>query len=194
LLGYALRRRDDALTRGLARVATLGYALPGSVLAVGLFVPVAALNGWLADAAAAFGRGWPFYLQGTVAVLLLAYAVRFLAVGHAPIDGQLARLRPQLDESARLLGASGFGLARRVHLPLLRAGLVTAAALVFVDVMKEMPITLMTRPFGWDTLAVRVYELTSEGEWRRAALPALAIVAAGLLPVAWLLKGHDRAA
>jgi iron(III) transport system permease protein len=193
LLGYAVRRRPDATTRTLARVATIGYALPGSVLAVGLFVPVAALNATLANAAAALGFAWPFYLQGTVAVLLLAYAVRFLAVGHAPIESHLGRIRPSIDDSARLLGATGWRLAARVHVPLLRAGLVTAAALVFVDVMKEMPITLMTRPFGWDTLAVRVFELTSEGEWRRAALPALAIVATGLVPVAWLLRRHDGA-
>lgn len=192
-LGYAVRSRGDTATRGLARLATLGYALPGSVLAVGLFVPVAALNALLSNGAAAFGLTWPFYLQGTVAVLLLAYAVRFLAVGHAPIASHLGRIRPSLEDSARLLGATGVNLARRVHVPLLRAGLVTAAALVFVDVMKEMPITLMTRPFGWDTLAVRVYELTSEGEWRRAALPALAIVAVGLVPVAWLLRRHDGA-
>jgi iron(III) transport system permease protein len=192
-LSYAARRRPDAATRTLARIATIGYALPGSVLAVGLFVPVAALNAALADAAAALGFAWPFYLQGTVAVLLLAYAVRFLAVGHAPIESHLGRIRPSIEDSARLLGATGWRLAARVHVPLLRAGLVTAAALVFVDVMKEMPITLMTRPFGWDTLAVRVFELTSEGEWRRAALPALAIVAAGLVPVAWLLRRHDGA-
>jgi iron(III) transport system permease protein len=193
-LGYALRRRGDALTRALARVATLGYALPGSVLAVGLFVPVAGLNAALAATADSLGLAWPFYLQGTVAVLLLAYAVRFLAVAHAPVESHLGRIRPSIDDSARLLGATGLGLARRVHVPLLRAGLVTAAALVFVDVMKEMPITLMTRPFGWDTLAVRVFELTSEGEWRRAALPALGIVAVGLVPVAWLLRRHDDAA
>ncbi len=193
LLAYAVRRRGDAATRTLARVATIGYALPGSVLAVGLFVPVAGLNAALAGAAGALGWSWPFYLQGTVAVLLLAYAVRFLAVGHAPIESHLGRIRPSIEDSARLLGASGWGLARRVHVPLLRAGLVTAAALVFVDVMKEMPITLMTRPFGWDTLAVRVFELTSEGEWRRAALPALAIVATALVPVAWLLRRHDGA-
>jgi iron(III) transport system permease protein len=193
LLGYAVRRRNDAATRTLARVATIGYALPGSVLAVGLFVPAAALNAALAAAAATLGYAWPFYLQGTVAVLLLAYAVRFLAVGHAPIESHLGRIRPSLEDSARLLGATGWRLARRVHVPLLRAGLLTAATLVFVDVMKEMPITLMMRPFGWDTLAVRVFELTSEGEWRRAALPALAIVAAGLVPVAWLLRRHDDA-
>jgi iron(III) transport system permease protein len=194
-LAYAVRSQPGGAVRGLARLATLGYALPGSVLAVGLFVPVAALNGALEDLALALGgRDWPFYLQGTVAVLLLGYAVRFLAVGYAPVDGGMQRITRALDDTARLLGARGLALLRRVHVPLLRAGVATAIALVFVDVLKEMPITLMTRPFGWDTLAVRVYELTSEGEWRRAALPALAIVLAGLLPVAWLVRSAERAA
>ena len=191
-LAYAVRVRSDPVTRGLARIATLGYALPGAVLAVGVFVPMAGLNNLLESAARAVGSDWPGYLQGSVAVLLLAYAVRFLAVGHAPIEANLGRITPRIDDGARLLGATGFALLRRVHLPLLRTGLLTAAVLVFVDVMKEMPITLMTRPFGWDTLAIRVFELTSEGEWTRAALPALAIVLVGLLPIALLLRRADR--
>lgn len=187
-LAYSVRARPHGVMLGLARLATLGYALPGAVLAVGVFVPMAWLNGLLEAAARALGGDWPGYLQGSVAVLLMAYAVRFLAVGHAPIEANLGRITRGIDDGARLLGATGFDLARRVHLPLLRTGLFTAAALAFVDVMKEMPITLMTRPFGWDTLAVRVFELTSEGEWTRAALPALAIVLVGLLPVALLLR------
>jgi iron(III) transport system permease protein len=192
-LAYSVRARPDGPTRSLARLATLGYALPGAVLAVGVFLPVAGLNNLFEAAGRALGTDWPFYLQGTVAVLLLAYAVRFLAVGHTPIEAHLGRITRTIDDGARLLGANGAALVRRVHLPLLRTGLLTAAALVFVDVMKEMPITLMTRPFGWDTLAVRVFELTSEGEWTRAALPALAIVLVGLLPVALLLKRAERA-
>jgi iron(III) transport system permease protein len=93
------------------------------------------------------------------------------------------RITPSLDEASISMGATGISLLRRVHLPILRSGLFTAAMLVFVDVMKEMPITLMTRPFGWDTLAVKIFELTSEGEWERAALPAVAIVLGGLLPI-----------
>lgn len=191
-LAYAVRTRPDGATRGLARLATLGYALPGAVLAVGVFLPMAGLNNLLEAAARTLGTDWPGYLQGSVAVLLLAYAVRFLAVAHAPIEANLGRITRSIDDGARLLGADGLALLRRVHLPLLRTGTLTAAALVFVDVMKEMPITLMTRPFGWDTLAVRVFELTSEGEWTRAALPALAIVLVGLLPVALLLRRAER--
>jgi ABC-type spermidine/putrescine transport system permease subunit II len=130
-----VRVRSDPVTRGLARIATLGYALPGTVLAVGVFVPMAGLNNLLESAARAVGGDWPGYLQGSVAVLLLAYAVRFLAVGHAPIEANLGRITPRIDDGARLLGATGFALLRRVHLPLLRTGLLTAAVLVLVAVI-----------------------------------------------------------
>ena len=132
-------------------------------------------------------------LRGSILLLLTAYAVRFLAVAATPVNGAALRLKPSIEEAARNLGVSGFRLFLRVHLPLLRGGVLTAALLVFVDVMKEMPITLMTRPFGWDTLAVRIFEFTTEGQWQRAALPALAIVAVGLLPTYWLHRGSEHA-
>jgi iron(III) transport system permease protein len=166
------------------RLATIGYAFPGAVLAVGLFIPVAALDNWLIDTGRAwFGFEGTEILKGTLAVMLLAYLVRFLAVGFGPVDSGLHRITRNVDEAARNLGTGAAGLLTRVHLPMLRASLLTAAALAFVDIMKEMPITLMTRPFGWDTLAVRVFEMTSEGEWERAALPSLAIVIAGIIPI-----------
>ena len=124
--------------------------------------------------------------------MLVALIIRFLAVGFSPIDGNLQRITSSIDESARSLGASGLGLLRRIHLPILRSGLLTAMTLIFVDVMKEMPITLMTRPFGWDTLAVRVFEMTSEGEWERAALPAVSIVIAGLIPIILMIRHADK--
>ncbi|MEW6415110.1 MAG: iron ABC transporter permease [Pseudomonadota bacterium] len=184
LLAYAGRQRPGALMTWTQRVATLGYAFPGAVLAVGLFIPVAALDNWLIDT----GREWFGFdgteiLKGTLVIMLLAYLVRFLAVGFGPIDSGLHRITRNIDEAARNLGATTAALLGRVHLPMLRASLLTAATLSFVDIMKEMPITLMTRPFGWDTLAVRVFEMTSEGEWERAALPALAIVVAGIIPI-----------
>ena len=104
----------------------------------------------------------------------------------------MKRISRHIDESARNLGCSGFEMLRRVHLPMIRGGVLTALVLVFVDVMKEMPITLMTRPFGWDTLAIRIYEMTSEGEWERAALPAVAIVLAGLIPVFLLTRDREK--
>lgn len=182
LLAYAVRIRSTPLTRWATRTATLGYAFPGPLLALGLFVPYAAFINTLNGA-----TGMSFTVQGGLALMLLAYAVRFIAVAHAPLVNGLLRITPSIDEAARLTGAGSVERLRRIHLPLLSGSLGSAALLVFVDVMKEMPLTLMTRPFGWDTLAVRIFELTSEGEWQRAALPALAIVVAGLAPV-WLLN------
>jgi iron(III) transport system permease protein len=184
LLAYAGRQRPGSAMVWTQRLATIGYAFPGAVLAVGLFIPVAWLDNWLIDTGQAwFGFEGTEVLKGTLLVMLLAYLVRFLAVGFGPIDSGLHRITRNVDEAARNLGTGAAGLLARVHLPMLRASLLTAAAFAFVDIMKEMPITLMTRPFGWDTLAVRVFEMTSEGEWERAALPSLAIVIAGIIPI-----------
>lgn len=193
LLAYAGRQRNSSAMIWVQRLATLGYAFPGAVLAVGLFIPVAALDNWLIDSGRAwFGFDGTEILKGTLVVMLAAYLVRFLAVGFGPIDSGLHRITRNIDEAARNLGLSAGGLLVRVHLPMLRASLFTAAALTFVDIMKEMPITLMTRPFGWDTLAVRVFEMTSEGEWERAALPSLAIVVAGIIPIILLTWRGSR--
>ncbi|NNC54787.1 MAG: iron ABC transporter permease, partial [Pseudomonadales bacterium] len=179
------------LKRGLfavlaVRLATLGYALPGVVLAVGIYLPVSYFSAWLQ------ARGIPAgILQGGLLVMMLAYSVRFMAVAFAPLENNLLRVTPSIDLAAKSLGVTGLNMMRRVHLPLLRAGIFTAMVLVFVDVMKELPITLMTRPFGFNTLAVRVFELTSEGLWQRAALPALAIVLAGLVPVFLLIRSTE---
>ncbi len=184
LLAYAGRQRPGPAMMWTQRLATLGYAFPGAVLAVGLFIPVAALDNWLIDTGRAwFGFDGTEILKGTLLVMLAAYLVRFLAVGFGPVDSGLHRITRNIDEAAKNLGTSSAALLGRVHLPMLRASLLTAATLTFVDIMKEMPITLMTRPFGWDTLAVRVFEMTSEGEWERAALPSLAIVVAGIIPI-----------
>lgn len=184
LLAYAGRLRPGTAMTWAQRLATLGYAFPGAVLAVGLFIPVAALDNWLINTGQTwFGFEGTEILKGSLLIMLLAYLVRFLAVGFGPIDSGLHRITRNVDEAARNLGVGAAGLLTRVHLPMLRASLLTAAALAFVDIMKEMPITLMTRPFGWDTLAVRVFEMTSEGEWERAALPSLAIVIAGIIPI-----------
>lgn len=190
LLAYTLRRNSTRVTRGLARIATIGYAIPGTVLAVGILVPVIALNNALQDLLRSwFGPGAPMLLlQGTLLTVLVAYLARFLAVGFNPVESGLQRVTHSIDEAAISLGVVGGALVRKVHVPLLRTSLATAATLVFVDVMKEMPITLITRPFGWDTLAVRVFEMTSEGEWERAALPAVAIVLVGLVPAALLTR------
>jgi iron(III) transport system permease protein len=193
LLAYAGRRHPDRLTQGLIRAATLGYALPGTVLAVGIFLPLARLDNLLIDLARElFGRELLPLLQGTLAVMLLAYLIRFLAAGFKAIDSAMQRVTVNIDEASRLMGLRGIKLLARVHLPMLRGGIFSALTLILVDVMKELPITLMTRPFGWDTLAVKIFELTSEGEWERAALPALTLLLAGLIPIVLLLRQSDK--
>lgn len=188
--GYALRMERRSWLLGLGRLGTTGYAIPGTVLAVGLFAPVAALNNWLqGHLDLALGTSAPqLFLQGTLLTMFVAYLARFLAVGTGPVDSGLERIHRNLDEAAMLLGARGVARLRRLHLPLLRGSLLAAAVLVFVDLMKELPITLMTRPFGFETLAVRVFEMAAEGEWERAALPSVLIVAVGVLPVVLLAR------
>lgn len=196
LLNYAMRLDPHPLSHLAGRIATLGYAMPGTVLAIGIFVPLAFVNNQLqAMLDFLFAANAPqLALQTGLATMLLAYLVRFLAVAHQPVAANMLRITPAIDESVRVLGVSGWAALRRVHFPMLRTGLLTAFALAFVDLMKEMPITLMTRPFGWETLAVRVFEMTSEGQWQQAALPACAIVLVGLLPVVILTRRSEHEA
>jgi iron(III) transport system permease protein len=169
---------------GFFSMAQLGYALPGSVLAVGIMLSFTFIdNQLLIPAQRLLGMSPVPVLVGSILTLLAAYWIRFLAVASGPLESSMERIRPTLPEAARSLGAHGSELVWRIYLPMLRPGLLTAMVLVFVDVMKEMPATLLLRPYGWDTLAVRIYEMTAEGQWQLAALPALALVAAGLLPV-----------
>ena len=192
ILAYAIRQRPHRGANGLLRIATLGYALPGPVLAVGTYIPIVALDKQLTAWLAYFGIETGMLLQGTLFTMMVAYTVRFLAVSYNPIDSNMQRITRSLDDAARSLGVSSFGLLKRVHIPILRGGIITGMILVFVDVMKEMPITLMTRPFGWDTLAIRIFEMTSEGQWERAALPAVALVVAGLVPIVLLSRLADK--
>ncbi|HSE93246.1 MAG TPA: iron ABC transporter permease, partial [Methylomirabilota bacterium] len=194
-LAYATRLRPTPGVRLAAQFAGMGYALPGAVIAVGVLVPVALVDHALAALAeAALGRPAAMVLTGSAVALLFAYVVRFLAVGLQTVDAGLGRIAPNLDNAARSLGAGTAGVVRRVHLPLVRGSLLTAAVLVFVETMKEMPATLLLRPFGLETLAVAVWERTAESMWAEAALPALAIVAAGLLPVWLALRLSERGA
>ncbi len=188
VLAYARRHHGERRVLMAVRVATLGYALPGSVLAVGVMIAMTWLDVHLAGFLQSLGLPLEMTLRGTVLALLLAYAVRFLAVAFGPVDSAMERVRPHLVEAARGLGAGPRGVLARVYLPVLRPGLVTGLLLVLVDVMKEMPATLMLRPYGWDTFSVRIFQMTSEGEWERAALPALTLVLTGLLPVILLVR------
>ncbi|MCE7915443.1 MAG: iron ABC transporter permease [Nitrosomonas sp. PRO4] len=190
---YAVRRNPNPVTRFAARTATIGYALPGTVLAIGLYVPLAWLDGQMSEWA------WNWFqieigplIQGTLLTMLIAYLIRFMAVSHYPIDGAMHRITPSIDEAAVSLGMHGWQMIRKVHVPILRPGIFTAATLVFVDVMKEMPITLMTRPFGWDTLAVRIFEMTAEGQWEQAAMPAVTLVVAGLVPIFLFMRQTEK--
>jgi iron(III) transport system permease protein len=187
VLAYTARRHNDAITNATIKMATLGYALPGTVLAVGLFVGFSYV-----DSALANGLGLESVLQGSLAMLFIAYGVRFLAVGYYPASSAMLRITPSIDEAARSFGVKGTRMLLKVHIPILKNGLLTAILLGFVDIMKEMPITLMTRPFGWDTLAVKIYELTSEGEWERAAIPAVVLVLCGLIPVILLVVKSEK--
>src|SRR5262245_60044743 len=180
VLGYACRLYPTAAVRRSARLASIGYALPGSVIAVGVLIPLASLDHLMATLV---GSRTGLILTGSVVGLVFAYVVRFLAVSFHTVEASLARIPPSFDDAARSLGASVGGTLRRVHVPLLRSGLLAALTLVFVETMKEMPATLLLRPFGLDTLAVAVWERTSESMWVEASVPALTLVLAGLGPV-----------
>lgn len=191
-VAYAQRQHPGRITGWSVRVSMLGYALPGMLLSVGLFVPIAWLDRQLLPLWASLGVQPAPVLKGTLAVMLLALAARFMAVGFEPMQAAMERVTPAQEQAARSLGLSRWQVLRRLFVPMLRSGWLGASLLVFVEVMKEMPITLMTRPFGWDTLAVRVFEMSSEGMWERAALPSLCIVAAGLLPVLLLVRATEK--
>lgn len=182
LLSLAKRKDQNKFSTIGTRLATLGYATPGTVLAVGVFVPIAWLDNFLL-AHFQFPAGTSSIFKGTLAVLILAYLTRFLAVGFSSTDAALERVSINQENAAHSLGVFGFAALRKLYLPMIKGGLGTAMLMVFVDLMKEMPITLMMRPFDWDTLAVRIFNFTSEGQYDLAAAPSLAIVLAGLIPV-----------
>jgi len=184
VLAYAARLSPSAPVRASARAASMGYALPGAVIAVGVLTPLAWLDHAVGRAAAwTVGHSVGLVLTGSTVGLLFAYVARFLSVSFQTLEASLTKIPASLDDAARSLGVSVGGTLRRIHLPLMRGGVLTAVILVFVETMKEMPATLLLRPLGLNTLAVAVWERTSESLWADAAAPALAIVAAGLVPV-----------
>lgn len=194
LLAYARRAQPDSITQRAVTASTLGYAMPGSVLAVGIMLAFTWVDHGLAWLVGPWGGLQTTFLAGSVAALLLAYVIRFMAVAYGAVDSSLEQIQPVLRDAARSLGASEGEVIRRVYVPMLRPGLLTGLLLVGVDVMKEMPATLLLRPFGWDTLAIRIFELTVEGQWERAALPAVTLVLVGLAPVIVLVRGSRSAA
>ena len=192
LLAYAKRKHGDGPMRLAVQFSTLGYALPGAVIAVGIFIPVVWLDNQWRLMLSLFSYTPSVALQGTLFVMFMAYLIRFLTVAFNPVDSAMQRITPGIDDASRSLGVSGFTMLRKIHVPILRGGLLSAALLIFVEVMKEMPITLMTRPFGWDTLSVRIFEMTSEGQWEQAALPAVALIFAGLIPIIFLTRQSEK--
>lgn len=190
LLAYS-QRLNPNLTglRFAAKLAHLGYALPGAVLAIGVIIPFAAfdntLDSWMRDT---FDISTGLLLSGTPFAILFAYSVRFLAVSSGSIESSLAKVTPSMDMASRSLGANSFDTLKRVHLPLIRTGLLTALLVVFVDSMKELPATLILRPFNFDTLATAVYQFASDEKLEAAAPGSLLIVLVGIIPVILLSR------
>ncbi len=182
VLAFAVRTRSDPLTRGVAQLAGVGYAVPGAVIVVGLLIPVGFIQLKLPQA------GVGYWVTATVLGVVWAYMVRFTGVALQSVQSGYAKIPTSFDDSARMLGVSGLGLMRRVHAPLLKRSTAAAALLVFVDVMKELPATLVLRPFNSDTLAVVAYQLARDERLGEAALPSLALVLVGLLPVMMLSR------
>jgi len=193
LLSYSKRLMNSSVLRAAVQVSSLGYAIPGAVLAIGVMIPFSrfdnALDAFMREH---FDVSTGLLLSGSVAILVFAYTVRFLAVAHGGIDASMKKISPHMDDAARSLGQSSWGILGRVHLPLMRSGLLTAALVVFVDGMKELPATLILRPFNFDTLATQVYQFASDELIGESALFSLLIVLVGLLPVILLSTTIDR--
>ena len=184
ILAYGQRLNQSRAIRLGVRLAAMGYGIPGAVIAVGILIPVARADNELSDLIKAISGSSPgLLISGTIIALVLAYLVRFLAVSLGSVESGLAKIRPNLDDAARSLGYSPTRTLVKIHAPLMTSSLLTALMLVFVDVMKELPATLVMRPFNFDTLAVRVYQYASDERLADAAAPALTILLVGLIPV-----------
>lgn len=192
-LAYALRASPSPLAHGAVRFATLGYAIPGTVIAVGVLLPLGLFDNAVDRfMRATFGVSTGLLLSGTIVALLFAYLVRFLAIATGGIESGYARIAMSIDHAARTLGSTQRSVAQRIHAPMLRRSLLTAGLVVFVDVMKELPATLIVRPFNFDTLAVRVYNLASDERLAQSSTAALTIVAIGIIPVLLLTRATGR--
>ena len=193
VMAYGVRLRPNRLSLAANRIAAMGYAVPGTVIAVGVLIPFAAfdnaLDAWLR---ARFGVSTGLLLTGSIAALVFAYLVRFLAVSLNAVEASLGKIRPSMDDAARSLGHGPMITLARVHAPLMWGSLLSAGLLVFVDVMKELPATLIMRPFNFDTLAVQAYNLASDERLTESSTASLAIVAVGILPLIALSRAIAR--
>jgi len=194
LMAYNARLNPGLISVGLSRFVGLGYAIPGLVIAVGTLIPLAWLDNVLAAwVKGTFGVSPGLLLTGGITALVFAYIVRFFSIGLQTVDAALLKVRPSMDDAARSLGCGAAETLTRIHVPILSRGLVTAALLVFVEVMKELPATLVMRPFNFDTLATQVYNLAHDERLSEAATAALVIVAAGIVPLIAVSRGIARA-
>lgn len=193
LLSYGVRLHPAWLTRASARIGSLGYAIPGSVIAVGLLIPFGQADQTINELSRrVFGVSPGLLLSGTLFALVFAYVVRFLAVAHQSVEAGLSTITKNMDEVAEGLGYSFGGILRKVHIPMLSGSLLTALLLVMVDVLKELPATLIVRPFNFDTLAVQVYRLASDERLAESSGAALVIVLVGLIPVYVLSRSISK--
>jgi iron(III) transport system permease protein len=193
LLAYAARLHPAPAVRAAVAVAGSGYAVPGAVMAVAILVPLAALDNTVSSWAEEwFGARTGLLLTGSIAALVYACAVRFLALALSNVDAGLSRITPAMDSAARSLGCGPGALLARVHAPLLARSLLVAGLLVFVDTLKELPATLVLRPFNFDTLATQAHNLAKDERLAAAALPSLTLVVAGLLPVLIVSRSMRR--
>src|SRR3546814_223323 len=194
LLAYGVRRQGTRMVRAAVRIAGLGYAVPGSVIAVGVLIPFTlfdnTLDSWMRST---FDISTGLLLTGTIAGVVFACLVRFLAVSLQAVEASLVKISPSIDAAARSLGSGAFRTAVAVHAPIMGGSLLTAGLIVFVDTMKELPATLLLRPFDFDTLAVQAYHLAKDERLAEASTAALAIVAVGLVPVLLLSRSIARA-
>lgn len=192
-LAYGVRLSGNPVVKAAARIASFGYAVPGAVLAVGVIIPMArfdnAVDAFMDDT---FGISTGLLLSGTVFAVSYGYLVRFLALSYGAVEAGLAKVTPGMDGAARTLGEGPMGTLRRVHFPMIRGSIITAAILVFVDCMKELPMTIILRPFNFETLATFAHQYASDELLEESALASLTIVAAGVLPVIFLSRMAAR--
>ena len=186
LVGHAVKLGGGRVVRGFAALTTFGYAVPGAVIGIGTLLLFAAADDLLETLGVRGGTG--LLVTGSVVGILYAYAVRFLGPAYQAVDASYAKVSPTMTQSALALGATPRQVLTRVHLPLIRPGVAVALVLVAVDAVKELPIVLLLRPFGFTTVSVWVYQLAAENFWSLAALPALLIVLLALIPVVLLFR------
>lgn len=183
-MAYGQRLHDNPFMRLMVRTASMGYAIPGTVIAIGVVIPFAWLDNSIDDwSSSQFDYSTGLLFSGTLFALVFSYLVRFLAVSVGTVESSLGKIKPSMDDAARSMGVKSFQVLRRIHIPIMRTSLLTALLLVFVDILKELPATLLLRPFNFNTLAVRAYELAADERLADASSAAIMIVLVGILPV-----------